>query len=711
MSKSKELRLRVFHIALALFMFYVYLTGFTGILGLGVVSRADAWDGLPQAISIGTGAAGTPYQIGTPGQLKQMADWVNAGNNADKSYKLTADIDLEDSAWTPIGKDELPFSGTFDGDNHLIRNVKVNGGNIVGLFGYVQGGTIRNLDLANLDITGTDEVGGLAGNGTGVIENVYVGSGSVIRGVNYVGGLVGQLDEPRILGTTVEIRNSFAWADVGGANHVGGLVGYNGGTIKNSFAAGIVTQRGSGGYDNGYIGGFMGGGSGNVENSYAVGAVNGSVRVGGLVGASGGISGGGGSTSGHILGSYATGRVIGAGSTGGLAGGGGITITNSTYDSQTIGLQNDGSGTISLSTEVLTSSSVSSSPPFNNAANFKVIDGYYPQITAFTVSTAGYQGEGVKKVSALSVVPVFLSEGDKGSSVTKSFTIPDKTAGSLDTIKWTSRPVGFFRIGSAADGRKTVYADTTGEGWLDAEIEPGLVKSFNLKVTAAFPVTFVPVTNITDVPTAGTVGAPLVLTGTVAPADATNGTIVWSVKSAGTTGATITGSTLNATATGTATITATIADGATASTPYTQDFDIDITVAAGFVPVTNITGVPATGTVGAPLVLTGTVTPADATNRTIVWSVKSAGTTGATITGNTLNAAATGTVTITATVANGATAATAYTQDFGITIRAAGEGTGSGGGGCDAGSLPLVGLLTIGLLCFEQKRRAGKKRR
>ncbi len=69
------------------------------------------------------------------------------------------------------------------------------------------------------------------------------------------------------------------------------------------------------------------------------------------------------------------------------------------------------------------------------------------------------------------------------------------------------------------------------------------------------------------------------------------------------------------------------------------------------VPVSGITGVPTRATAGTALTLTGTVVPMDATNKTIAWSVKSKGETGATISGgNRLNAAA-GTVTVTATPA------------------------------------------------------------
>ena len=88
-----------------------------------------------------------------------------------------------------------------------------------------------------------------------------------------------------------------------------------------------------------------------------------------------------------------------------------------------------------------------------------------------------------------------------------------------------------------------------------------------------------------------------------------------------------------------------------------------------FVAVTSISGVPTVSEINAPLTLTATVSPSNATNQTIVWSVKDAGTTGAGITsGNTLTATAAGTTTVTATIANGATKNTPFTSDFTIEV-------------------------------------------
>jgi len=75
--------------------------------------------------------------------------------------------------------------------------------------------------------------------------------------------------------------------------------------------------------------------------------------------------------------------------------------------------------------------------------------------------------------------------------------------------------------------------------------------------------------------------------------------------------------------------------------------------AADFIPVTDITDVPTQAISGIPIELTGTVLPTDATNSSITWSVKNAGTTGAIIDGNLLKTTGGGTVTVTATVENG----------------------------------------------------------
>ena len=251
------------------------------------------------------------------------------------------------------------------------------------------------------------------------------------------------------------------------------------------------------------------------------------------------------------------------------------------------------------------------------------------------------------------------------------------------TIEWKVLSAG--TTGAKINGN-AFTATAAGTALIRATIAKGLAEDKNFWQDFKITVSNIAVTGITDVPDKATTGTPLTLTGTVAPANATSKTIAWSMVSAGTTGAKIEkgGSAFNATAAGTVTIRATIANGAADGTNYTQDFTITVSdklqlnreliqqvqLKDAFVAVTGISDVSEKATVNTPLTLTGTVAPANATNKTIVWSVVSAGTTKAKIEkgGSAFNASEAGTVTIRATIANGVGEGKDFTKDFTITV-------------------------------------------
>jgi len=85
-----------------------------------------------------------------------------------------------------------------------------------------------------------------------------------------------------------------------------------------------------------------------------------------------------------------------------------------------------------------------------------------------------------------------------------------------------------------------------------------------------------------------------------------------------------------------------------------------------YVRVVFIEDVPDAGIVGTPLALTASIRPAFASNKDIIWSVKDAGNTGASISGNILHAAAGGIITIKAIIVNGIAEGKDYIQDFKI---------------------------------------------
>ncbi len=223
------------------------------------------------------------------------------GNLAGK-YVLGADIDATPTgqgAWyaaggfAPVGSQASAFTGVFDGLGHAIANLTINrpATDDIGLFGYTQGSTLRNIGLTNAAITGRNDVGGLAGFNDGIIGNAY-STGSV-SGTTNVGGLVGYANSSTI-------AKSYSTASVGstsssgGGTVAGGLAGVmNGGTITNSYAIGAVTAtdwQHNSAIGGGLVGWVFGGGT--VANSYATGLIScsssGMILCGGLVGNSAG---------------------------------------------------------------------------------------------------------------------------------------------------------------------------------------------------------------------------------------------------------------------------------------------------------------------------------------------------------------------------------------------------------------------------------------
>lgn len=225
------------------------------------------------------GSAANPYVISKPEHLLRLSQIVNGGtawnsiqntvtagvciapqttakatsrDYKDAYFLVTVDIDMSGYISTdgvynflPIGtrstqnQTELPFSATFDGGDNTITYVynvgsfyNVNGArkNYVGLFGYINGATIKNLNVASnggLSITGNDGivgieyVGGIAGYAVdSTLYNAVLAYGGWVRGENYVGGIVGYGER-----ITIVSSKAVSLANVGGETYVGGIVG------------------------------------------------------------------------------------------------------------------------------------------------------------------------------------------------------------------------------------------------------------------------------------------------------------------------------------------------------------------------------------------------------------------------------------------------------------------------------------------------------
>jgi hypothetical protein len=193
---------------------------------------------------------------------------------------------------------------------------------------------------------------------------------------------------------------------------------------------------------------------------------------------------------------------------------------------------------------------------------------------------------------------------------------------------------------------------------------------------------FIPVTNITGVPSGADYRDPLSFTPKVTPSLATTpGPITWELVDAGDTGAVLTPGaspalqfdpanwTGDENAVKTVRIRATIPGGKAPGVAFVKEYDIEVTTP--FVPVSDITGLPVTVAACASLTLTGTVAPPTATNQDIVWTIEGY-TCGSLFFDdrNTLIAASEGTVTVKAAVVNGLDQSPRvdYSETFTITV-------------------------------------------
>ena len=292
---------------------------------------------------------------GTGYTTSSMAMKVTTGcpSNGCKGYELTENLDFTDPShyrnsanrakwtandarmnegWDPIAA----LSSTLEGNNYTISNLYINRpGVFIALFNFnTQSSEIRNINLSDVNISGSFNVSGLIALNAGKISNSHITTGTVSGHTN-VGGLAGtngtggRITDSSANGTITgnnvggiagtnlsEISNSFANGTIAGNKSVGGLVGLNqeNGSIIDSYADSTVNGTAS---DNENIGGLIGLNAGLVTASYARGNVNVSDpsqgndhSIGGLVGSNQSL----------IINSYATGKVQGHSNVGGLAG-------------------------------------------------------------------------------------------------------------------------------------------------------------------------------------------------------------------------------------------------------------------------------------------------------------------------------------------------------------------------------------------------------
>lgn len=224
---------------------------------LNKLNYSPIWDGASTNSTLtGAGTSASPYVIEYAEQLAYLSSQVNAKvDQVGKYYALKTNIDLGSKNWTPIGNfaKTAPFKGKFSGSSLKIENVTVNQSTLdAGLFGYVNDGSISNLNIENADISNTNTTtdtytGGVLGRSVrATVENVSI-SGSVASKGGSVGGIVGG----NVSATATLNNNIFNCVNKanisGGSDAVGGILGStttNKAVIKNCENYGNVKTTG-----------------------------------------------------------------------------------------------------------------------------------------------------------------------------------------------------------------------------------------------------------------------------------------------------------------------------------------------------------------------------------------------------------------------------------------------------------------------------------
>ncbi len=211
----------------------------------------------------------TEYTLTTRAEFLGFAELSKDNNFEGKTIKLGADITLNSGdsddwsteaparVWQQIGSDTVPFKGVFDGDNHKIEGIYINGTNkYSGLFAAVEGANceIKNFKLVNSYVTSSyvnssatapeAYLGSVAGRGNARFENIHSSATVVAQRGVCVGGLVGTINE----GTA----NSFNLCQFSGSVNLyqfgGGILGIieNSGTaviMMNCMSQGTLTSE------------------------------------------------------------------------------------------------------------------------------------------------------------------------------------------------------------------------------------------------------------------------------------------------------------------------------------------------------------------------------------------------------------------------------------------------------------------------------------
>lgn len=236
------------------------------------MTAQTAWAQNPESIgTIRYNSELGAYEINSVYNLNDLAVYVNGSgqyastvsedtphNCENLTFKMTADITFNttvENNFTPIGKLNDGFHGTFDGQGHTISGIRIKkpGDDYLGVFGNLgnttSGAVVKNLVVRDCSIEGDDHVGGIAGYlkggeiGTGIIENCHVGDDVTLKGYLFIGGIAGISIKGTIKGCTCAATIKGANSGGNNAYKLGGITGdiSSSTTLTNNIFTGTIS--------------------------------------------------------------------------------------------------------------------------------------------------------------------------------------------------------------------------------------------------------------------------------------------------------------------------------------------------------------------------------------------------------------------------------------------------------------------------------------
>ena len=193
---------------------------------------------LPAFASVtGTGSDSDPYIISSVADFDQWR--LDSSMQQSGSYtELAVDLDLQGVVYSGFITSSYYFRGVLDGCGHKIENITLTNC-YGGLFREMYGGTVKNLSLVNMNISGSDYASGIANIAweASRVENCYVNCTINSSSPGLTGLISANYGIIENCGTDVDITSSsgVTWTNCSG------FVGSNWGTITNCYAKGSVS--------------------------------------------------------------------------------------------------------------------------------------------------------------------------------------------------------------------------------------------------------------------------------------------------------------------------------------------------------------------------------------------------------------------------------------------------------------------------------------